>query len=235
MRVALLADIHGNADALGAVLSAARVAGVERLLIAGDLVGYYPDAVRVLDLLDEWNWVSVGGNHEAMLDQWRQGEDHEVIGNKYGTALARAVEELDAARIDMLVSLPATIDLEVGARRVRLCHGTPWNRDAYVYPDADKNVRVRFVEGSLDMVVFGHTHYPTEWRVGETLVVNPGSVGQPRDHMPGACWALWDTTNNNVEQHRESYDMKPLIARCQVNDPKMPFLWTVLTRTPNIQ
>ena len=231
MKVALLADIHGNADALSVVLSAARAAGAERSLIAGDLVGYYPDAACVLDLLDEWDWEGVGGNHEAMLEQWHQGKDLDAISNKYGTALACTVTELDAARIDMLISLPATRDLEIAARRVRLCHGAPWDRDEYVYPDANDAVKTRFAADGLDLVVYGHTHYPTLWRVGETLVVNPGSVGQPRDRKPGACWALWDTDNNDVQLHRESYDMEPLIARCKASDPGVPFLWMVLTRT----
>lgn len=231
MRVALFADIHGNADALCAALNAARQAGAVRVLVAGDLVGYYPDALRVLDMLDEWDWQSVGGNHEAMLDQWRRGENIEAISAKYGTALAVTLGELDDGRINMLANLPTVVDLEIGGRQVRLCHGTPWNRDEYIYPDADVDVKARFAKDGADLVVYGHTHYPTEWRVGRCLVVNPGSVGQPRDRKPGACWALWDTETNTVEHHREIYDMEPLIARCKLRDPNVPFLWTVLTRT----
>lgn len=231
MRVALIADIHGNADALCAVLDAARAEKVERILIMGDLVGYYADTRHVLEMLEEWDWVSVGGNHEAMLEQWRRGEDVAAISATYGTALAETLATLDPKEIDMLVNLPPVLNFEVAGRQVRLCHGTPWNRDEYIYPDADEGAKMRFAEYGLDLVAYGHTHYPTQWRVGATLVVNPGSVGQPRDHKPGACWALWNPADNTVEQRRETYDMQPLVARCQARDPDLPFLWTVLTRT----
>ncbi|MFD2206860.1 metallophosphoesterase family protein [Kiloniella antarctica] len=230
MKIALLADIHGNAYALSAVLEAAERAGAVRLLIAGDLTGYYPDVVSVLAMLDAWDWVSVGGNHEAMLKDWRNGLNRDVILNKYGSALKTAFEELSDQQIEMLVSLPSIFDVEIKGRRVRICHGTPWNRDEYAYPDAKHEVKEHFAEDLSDLVIFGHTHYPTQWQVGETLIVNPGSTGQPRDRKPGACWALWNVETNVVEFHREAYDMEKLIARCKVSDPNTPFLWNVLTR-----
>ncbi|MDH5771515.1 MAG: metallophosphatase family protein [Rhodospirillaceae bacterium] len=231
MRVALLADIHGNADALIAVLDAVRKAGAGRILVAGDLVNYYYDAKRMFDMLDEWDWLSVRGNHDEMLEQWRRGEGIDMISAKYGTALDLTLRELSAERIDMLANMPALLDLNIDGRRVCVCHGTPWDRDEYVYPDTDDAVKLRFADDDFDLVVYGHTHYPAAWRAGKTLVVNPGSTGQPRDHKPGACWALWDTKTNTVEHRRESYDMEPLIARCKAHDPEVSFLWTVLTRT----
>ena len=231
MKVALLADIHGNADALGVILAEARDLGVTQLLIAGDLVGYYPFAARVFKLLESWDWISISGNHEAMLEDWRQGVNRKMILAKYGTAIKSTYETLSEVQVDMIVNCPHLLNLDVMGRNVLICHGAPWGRDEYVYPDAKEQTRERFCGKGLDLVVFGHTHYPVKWKVNETIIVNPGSAGQPRDRKPGACWALWNTVTNSVEFKRESYDMEPLIAHCKSTDPHLPFLWSVLTRT----
>ena len=93
------------------------------------------------------------------------------------------------------------------------------------------DVVAKFAAEGQDLVVFGHSHYPVLWREGGCIVVNPGSVGQPRDRRPGACWALWDTASHAVTLHRESYDAAPLIAEARRRDPQLPYLWKVLTRT----
>lgn len=230
LKVALLADIHGNADALGAVLAAASDSNVDRLLVAGDLVGYYYEAGRVLELLNEWEWDAVGGNHEHLLGRWEAGNDRDAIRAAYGSALSVTLDELGAEQRDMLKGLPAKRDMDIGSRRVRLCHGSPWDRDTYVYPDAKDDVRERFGDAEIDLVVFGHTHYPASWVAGSTLAVNPGSVGQPRDRIPGACWALWNVNRNSVEFKRETYDPANVIAACRHHDPDLPYLEKVLTR-----
>lgn len=230
VKVGLLADIHGNADALDVVLAAATANHVDRLLVAGDLIGYYYEAGRVLDLLNDWEWDAVGGNHEEMLRRWETGTDREKIQAAYGSALSVSLDELSADQRHMLKGLPDARDLSIDGRRVRLCHGSPWDRDTYVYPDAKDTVRSRFGDAEIDLVVFGHTHYPVSWNADGTLVVNPGSVGQPRDRIPGACWALWATDSNSVEFKRETYDPAKVIAACRCHDPNLPYLENVLTR-----
>lgn len=224
MKVALLADIHGNADALAAVLSSARASGVERLLIAGDLVGYYYEPDRVFEQLAPWTCAMVRGNHEDMLDEWRAGRNRELVLRRYGSGLDRAMQCLNAQQLDALHALPAARELEIGERRVLLCHGSPWDKDFYVYPDAPAEVRGRMFASGHDLVVFGHTHYPVVWRDGKSAAVNPGSVGQPRDGTPGACWALWNTDDNAVELRREAYDTARVVAQCRAHDPDLPRL-----------
>lgn len=230
MKIALLADVHGNAPALTAVLAAARAGGAVRLLIAGDLVGYYYDIVRVLELLAEWDWVSVQGNHEEILDRVRRGNDAAEVRARYGSAIERAVHDLNAAQLDLLTGMPPTRTLTIAGRRVLICHGSPWDRDTYVYPDADRAQVDRFFATDARMVLFGHTHYPVHWRRDDAHAVNPGSVGQPRDRRPGACWAMWDTGSNNVDFRREPYDPAPVLAACATYDPQLPYLSQVLTR-----
>lgn len=230
MRVGLLADIHGNTDALAGVLAAARKLGVERLLIAGDLVGYYYDAKGVLALLDGWDWVAVRGNHEAMMAAWIRDDGRDHILKTYGSAISVACETLAPGQIEILMSLGHPLRLDIEGAPVLLCHGAPDDFDAYVYPDAPCAARDTFFSQDAGLVVFGHTHYPVIWQSGATTVVNPGSVGQPRDRIPGACWALWDTDRGDVALRRETYDPSALIAACRRRDPGVPYLADVLLR-----
>lgn len=231
MKIGLLADIHANDLALEAVLKAAKRHGVEELLIAGDFVGYYYNPERVLELLNSWTWNAIGGNHEAMLGEWRSGRNREEILKKYGSGIKEACNKLSEAQLENLINLPPTRRIKIDNREVLICHGAPWDRDYYIYPDVAVDTRLCLFREDCDLLVYGHTHYPAVWQEGEQLAVNPGSVGQPRDHKPGACWALWDTGRHNITLMREEYDFKQLIEKCMRIDPQLPYLANVLIRS----
>lgn len=232
MRLGLLGDVHGNDIALEAVLRAARDLGTDGLLVTGDLVGYYFAPGRVLELLSAWQTWTVRGNHEDMLIRARSDLDALTeIEGKYGCGLRHALSALSGDELDRLCNLPHPLDLELGGRRVLLCHGAPWDNDCYVYPDASPDVLERCAAGGHDLVVLGHTHYAMVHRVGATTIVNPGSVGQPRDRRPGAAWALYDTSSGEVTLRREPYAVERVVALASERDPGHPYLATVLTRT----
>lgn len=231
MKVGLLGDIHGNADALRAVLARARADDVERLLVTGDLVGYYFEPAAVLELLSQWPIHTVRGNHEDMLAQSMDSEQAaQDIAQRYGSALGVAIQQLDREQLHMLRALPASVALELDGCNVLLCHGAPWSVDEYVYPDAPDTVLGRCADIEADIVVMGHTHYPMLKRVGDKILVNPGSVGQPRDGRPGAQWAVLDTESRSIEFRLEAYDRKALVTLCQERHPELPYLATILER-----
>jgi putative phosphoesterase len=193
MRIGLLGDIHGNSFALAAVLGAARVSRVEKLLITGDFVGYYFWPREVMDMLADWDLAAVRGNHEDMLVDAIDGES--------------AIEKITAK------------------------YGSPWDLNQYVYPDAKADLLKRCAGSEYDWVVMGHTHYPMVQQVGNTVLVNPGSVGQPRNGVPAAHWALLDTSNRRLEFRVEPYDREPLIRECRLRHPELPYLAEILERT----
>lgn len=236
MKIGLLADIHGNADALAVVLSDARRKNVKQLIMAGDLVGYYYDVSRVLDLLGEWTWHGVRGNHEDMIEDHLSGGS-EAIKSRYGSGLARGIESLSKDRLAMLRHLDMKREVRLDGRALLVCHGSPWDTNAYVYPTAKSELRRKMARtaGQVDVVVFGHTHYPVTWTEvrddGKPIIlVNPGSVGQPRDRKPGACYAILDTATLSIEQFRVPYDRSSIVAACRRNDPELPHLTEVLSR-----
>jgi putative phosphoesterase len=230
VKVAIIADVHGNADAMQAVAAAFRVCNVEKVIVAGDIVGYYYHPDRVLALLSEWDCVTIRGNHEDMLAAWLAGKGREDLVSRFGSGLDSATRCLSVRQMEELIGLPTTKAIEIEGCRVLICHGSPWDHDAYIYPDADASIRRRLFDGTHDVVVFGHTHYPVLWSEQGRLAVNPGSIGQPRDRIPGACWALWDTDSGQIDLRRETYDAGGLVIECRTHDPHLSFIADVLTR-----
>lgn len=231
MKVALLGDIHGNALALSAVLSAAKAVEVERLLITGDLVGYYFEPLNVLEQLGEWERHVVRGNHEQMLSAARTDPGFLAsVSARYGSGLCVALEQLNEQQLNEVCGLPHPLELTIGGLHVLLCHGSPWDVNQYVYPDASEELFGRCAKSNFDLVVMGHTHYPMLRRMGNTLLVNPGSVGQPRNRKPGASWALFDTKSGTVDLRTEQYDVAYLVNECRRRHSELPYLSEVLLR-----
>lgn len=229
MRIALLGDIHGNNFALAAVLEAARAARVEKLLITGDFVGYYFWPREVLDMLAGWDVAAVRGNHEDMLVDALNG--HASLGKinaAYGSGLSVAMKTLTPTQLDWLCNLPHPSSFEFDGKLLLLCHGSPWEVDQYIYPDAKADLLERCAESGYDWVVMGHTHYPMVRKVGKTVLINPGSVGQPRNRIAGAHWALLDTASQKFTLMTAPYDVSPVVALAEQRHPELPYLGNIL-------
>ncbi len=231
MNIGILGDIHGNKDALNAVLNAARARSVKRLLLTGDLVGYYPFAKDVLALLAAWDIDIVRGNHEDMLRQSLIDKDYlEKIVAKYGTGLSDSINELSVQEIDYLINLPHPLLLTIENKDVMLAHGSPININDYFYPDSDFTYCDWLTEMDCDIFICGHTHYPMKKVVGDKIVLNPGSVGQPRNKGGAAHWVLYDPSSQNFEFRTEFYDTSKIIEWAKVTNPYLPYLHRVFTR-----
>lgn len=232
MRLALLGDIHGNAAALSAVLQAVQRAGIDTLCLTGDFVGYYYAPDEVLALLQGWTAHSIRGNHEdLLLEAMRDEVAAARYRQRYGSGVDRAIQVLTPPQIAWIEQLPRTLQLQFADKTLLLAHGAPWDTDHYMYADVDPALWDRVADTGADYVGLGHTHHRFAKRVRQTWVINPGSVGQPRDRKPGAAWAALDTDSGDVAFHTESYDFAPLAEQARATDPHLPYLWQVLTRT----
>lgn len=232
MRIAVISDIHGNAHALRPVLADMANKGIDHLLIAGDFVGYYYRPDEVFALLKGWRWECIQGNHDAMLARFFQEDAQfkQKYRQHYGGGLDIASRVLTKTQTDFLKRLPEKRECIYGAHRLLLCHGSPWQQDEYIYPDAPDAVFERIAELEYDTVIMGHTHYPMIRKVGKTLIVNPGSVGQPRDYGSSASWVLLDIGRGEALIQRVPFDPTPVIEDAQRYSPENAYLVNVLTR-----
>ena len=231
MKIAVLSDIHGNHPALEAVLDEAGRLGIERFFVLGDIVGYYYHPDRVMGMLGGLNVDMVQGNHEGMLmAAIEDPAKAEEIRARYGSGIEMAIEKLSREQKEMLAGLPSRKRVDVAGVGFELCHGSPWDRDFYVYPDAETGLLDRCLVDGADFVLLGHTHRPFVYSKGGVTVVNAGSVGQPRDMGGAAGWAVVNTALRTARLIRTPYDISGLVSEVREVDPGLPYLHEVLVR-----
>jgi|APSaa5957512535_1039671.scaffolds.fasta_scaffold86452_2 putative phosphoesterase len=228
MKIGIISDIHSNIFALDSVIESGISNGVQKWYCLGDISGYYYWPSECINLLRELSVKCIAGNHDKYLcDKYKTRND---LKERTGGDIRIALDTLSDDQFSWLCTLPNKLKISVDGHKVLLCHGSPWDLNYYLYPDATYEVRSRIERTDVDIVFFGHTHYPIIWDDLNVLSVNPGSVGQPRDRSPGACWAIWDTRENNISLKREIYDLKNIIQACKKYDPNDKYLQDVLTR-----
>lgn len=231
MKIAILGDVHGNHLALDAVLNSAAKEKVDRLLVTGDLVGYYPFVKEVVELLGPWNRQVVKGNHEVMLQAALSDQSYlERITKKYGSSIKIAIDTLSEAQIDVLVNLPEVIELELSGMPITLCHGSPFDVDEYIYPDSDLS-KLSWLSGiTSQLIICGHTHYPMLLEWDGKKILNPGSVGQSRNGVAKAHWVLFETIEKTFKFMLEDYNINTILEAVRTTDPTNLYLQKVLTR-----
>lgn len=205
MKVLLLADIHSNYVALQAVLRDTAAEHFDAVLFAGDLVDYGVEAEPCVEWCFQSKAVAIRGNHDHAVAQRIQAK-----GGSGFRALAAATrpshwESMSSKCLKYLGRLPVTEFYRDLGPTFFLIHGTPRDPlDEYMAGDPVgwKN-RLEGIEA--DIVIVGHTHVQFDVDANGTRVINPGSVGQPRDGKPGAAYAVLD--GDDVEFRRAEYDI----------------------------
>ena len=230
MRLGIISDIHGNAPALRAVLDEMRDQ-VDECVFLGDLVGYYSFAEECIALALHELEVGVLGNHDEMFLHCsrEQSPPPRDYTERFGSALERTLNARDSKTLGLIGSWPLTRTLEIDGTSILMCHGAPWDPlQARVYPDFQDWEKFRDL--TQEIILLGHTHYPMVRHWNGKLIVNPGSVGQPRDRAGGACYAVLDASRKEVSLRRVSYDFSSLIEDSRAHDPGLPYLCEVLAR-----
>ncbi len=183
MLIGIVSDVHGNIAALDHAL--ASMGAVDEVLCAGDLVSGYRFSNEVVGRLREIGARVVLGNH-----------DLDVLG-PHGERV-RASASTDPALLRWLSEQPVRLDARIDGRRLTMFHAAPEEPFEYVYAETP---RMRaWGEIGADFVIYGHTHYALAHREDATLVINPGSAGQPRDPRNGfrSSFAILDTSSGEV-------------------------------------
>jgi putative phosphoesterase len=199
MKVGLVSDIHSNRVALEAVLE--DMPPVDKLLCAGDVVGYNPWPADCVDEMRDRDVPTVMGNHDAAV----AGDTPFRFNGMAKAGVDHTKQQLDGEQLEWLSSLPAERLACDG--RVKLVHGHPDDPDRYTRYTYPKEFSPRLL-GDEDVLVLGHTHVQGAKQFAEGIVVNPGSVGQPRDGDPRAGYAVLDLDALTVDTYRVEYDIE---------------------------
>jgi diadenosine tetraphosphatase ApaH/serine/threonine PP2A family protein phosphatase len=217
VRVGLLSDVHANLQALEAVLAAIAELRIETLWVTGDTVGYGADPSDVLATLRERGAVLLQGNHDRAVGT---GEGLEYFNDRAAVAAQKHAEWMSAEERDVLAGLPPVRTVE----RFTLCHGSL--RDPmWEYVTGVPAATASLALAHTPFACHGHTHVPalfqgepgalrlvhpkvgTTYELGTRSLVNPGSVGQPRDGDARAAYAVIDTTAGTATFYRSRYDV----------------------------
>jgi len=220
MRYLVLSDLHSNLEALEAVLEAARPANFERVLVLGDVVGYGADPNGVVEVIRGLpGLLAIRGNHDKVAASLC---DAEGFNEAARLAVLWTRRALTPRSLTFLAALPrGPVQFAPGGI---LCHGTPLDEDQYLLEEGEA---LRCFNGhSFEICFFGHSHFPgsfilegdriarrpalgdgalIELRRGRRYLVNPGSVGQPRDRNPRCGFAIYDDSAGTVSIQRVPY------------------------------
>lgn len=223
-RIGIISDVHGNLEALEAVLKAIEGEGVDYLVHLGDLVGYNANPQECLQLLQHKRTICILGNHDLAIIEPRMAESFNVLAYE---ALNYSQQQLSAPDLRYIQGLPRT---EVLWDRYLLCHGTPENVDTYIMNvfQAKRifNLLHKRYQG-IRICFFGHTHMQRWWvsdqrgkvssppessdclplDAEKKYLINPGSVGQPRQQDNRARYLLFDSDREIILFRAVSYDI----------------------------
>ena len=231
--IALFSDIHANIDAFRAVMDDATGLGVTRWYGLGDIVGYGSEPGGCVQIARERFVKCVLGNHEAMLISVSSNEGCDEFGGSVGWPLKIARRQLgDSEGMKWLHRLPLVIE----EGNMMLVHASPYRPDSFTYIHNGEDAKASFACQSAEIVFYGHTHVPAVWKMrgrrilcsspvddsirlkpGTRYMVNVGSVGQPRDDDPRACYVIYDTATQIVRFRRIAYDIQSAQDRFHVS------------------
>jgi diadenosine tetraphosphatase ApaH/serine/threonine PP2A family protein phosphatase len=227
----VFSDIHSNLEAFQAVLADLARMPFTRMMCLGDVVGYAASPKDCLDLLRTVETEVLLGNHDFAV------VNDAVLADMSGPAVAGiqfAREQLSAGRRDFLAGLP----LVAGDGDLQFVHSSLDHPEAWTYLRREAEIRAHFAVQTQPICFCGHTHVPGVfwWKDGEIeslgttgriglpdqgrILINAGSIGQPRDRNPDACYAVYEAASRTVEFRRVSYDIAG--AQSRIYDAALP-------------
>jgi diadenosine tetraphosphatase ApaH/serine/threonine PP2A family protein phosphatase len=236
LRYLVLSDIHANLEALEACLADAGSRRYDHVLVLGDLVGYGADPNAVVARVQGLAPLAiVRGNHDKVARGIGEADGFNVIARSAAEWTLHTLTPANRRWLQELPRGPVAID-----DLVEICHGSPDDEDAYIVDEAD--ARRALLVTVRPLCLFGHTHYPITFRLldgvfeatgpstesesvlqlepGAKYLLNPGSVGQPRDGDVRTAYAIVDTDRKRVELMRRVYPVD--LARAKVVDAGLP-------------
>jgi predicted phosphodiesterase len=235
MKYLILSDVHSNHEALSAVLAFVQRKRWDKAVVLGDLVGYGANPNQAVDRVRSLKpLVAIRGNHDKVCSGIENGELFNRVALEAAMWTRRKLTRNNLRWLHDLPEGPAVVDGSFA-----ISHGTPIDEDAYIFGEIEAlNV---FRQTSYPVCFFGHSHFPVifglsteaittlltnggtcryKLKPGVRYLINPGSVGQPRDGNPRASFAFYDTKKQVVTFHRITYRVEA--AQKKILDAGLP-------------
>ncbi|MHA2224724.1 MAG: metallophosphoesterase family protein [Candidatus Hodarchaeales archaeon] len=219
VKVAVISDIHGNLEALLTVFRDIDNRKVDYVFCTGDIVGYYPHPLECIELVKTRCDHIIKGNHDEVVIDENFDKKVKWFNEIAAESLTWTRKHLlnASAKAHFLESLPTQKTIIINERKILLAHGTPekkWEYFLYPYwfgaPLPEQKAILNKWLKKWELVFIGHTHQPFVYKFRKKLVINPGSVGQPRDGIPKASYALVEIDRNKLKGFivRLEYDIE---------------------------
>ncbi|MBN1882988.1 MAG: metallophosphoesterase family protein [Deltaproteobacteria bacterium] len=225
MKTAVISDIHGNLIALEAFFAVTKLLGVDRTVCLGDVVGYNPWPNECIDILRRCGIPTIMGNHDRVA----AGIQEPIVFNDIAReAILWTREVLTEKNREYLRTLPSQMTVD---KKYLLVHGSAIDPDEYILsPDAAAhNIAVLQESTDVTLCFFGHSHVvscflsngtfylsqaPPDLSLDAdlTYLINPGSIGQPRDGDSMASFLIFDEDEKRVKFHRFRYDIESVVT-----------------------
>jgi putative phosphoesterase len=205
VKILVVSDLHANYEAVRRLPE-----DVDEVFCLGDIVDYGPDPRPCIDWLKDRGAVVVRGNHDHAVAKGVWCGSTDLLREASAATRERMWKILDQSDLDYLGALPFEEELSRGGVKFFLVHATPSHPlNPYVRPEETWRWEQEVARVDADVLLVGHTHLPMILRFGRKVIVNPGSVGQPRDGDPRASFAIIEDGEPRLE--RVAYDVEATV------------------------
>ncbi len=216
MKLLVLSDIHGNFDALQSIYDKEQY---DKMVFLGDAVDYGPEPDKVIDFLKAHSDLNILGNHDnAVITGSSCNCSFDMLELSDYTRDNISMKLLGKNDIAFLKTFKLSNDAEIGGKKFYMTHASPYNNlDGYLFAnEAEKVFRDKPFFDSHDYILIGHTHFMMVYR---NKIINPGSVGQPRDFTGKPSYAIIDTETMSISFKRVVYDNKKMLGKLKALIP----------------
>ncbi|MGC8496916.1 MAG: metallophosphoesterase family protein [Thermoplasmata archaeon] len=208
----LISDVHSNYIAIKEILE--QLDRNEKIVHAGDVVGYNPFPNETIALFKQYNVISIAGNHDkaVLSGNFSNFNDDAKIAALWTRS------QLNSESFAYLGSLNSSITVIDNNKKIAVHHGAPFDEDYYMYEESVSESLLQY--DHADILVLGHTHVPYILKFGAKIICNPGSAGQPRDGDSRAAYVIVNTENIEIELKRVKYNIKEVSEK--IENLKLP-------------
>ncbi len=227
MKILIISDIHSNLEALISVINATRKESFDLKICLGDIIGYGPDPDQCIKILEKENFISIKGNHERMLID----KNLRIFANKIAREAIEWTDENISTKSRIFIE---NLKNDYFYNEILFVHGSPKEPDEYILRKSIAINNIEYLkEKEIHLCFFGHTHIPIIffengeflYKIDEKIhldiekfyLINPGSVGQPRDKNPAASYCIFDDKDFSFIFKRTEYNISRTVEKIEEN------------------